>query len=154
MIAKRLRDSFRRSALSRSLRPRSPCRSRRSGPEPGVTQSGDVEFRAIFSLVTVFRATCSPLPSGKHLPRIASLVFYFKRPWLGALTGWVDLLMILIGVVPRNSTSLNSFFHQFMFDLIFWVAANGGLAANLALNRGKRGPNDDIVIQTTQSPHL
>jgi hypothetical protein len=88
------------------------------------------------------------------LAQLVSLIFYFKHPWIAALTGWVDVLMILIGVVPRNSTSLNSFFHQFMFDLVFWAAANGGLISHFALNREKNGSDGGLVINTTQSPHL
>lgn len=119
-------------------------------------------------LVVSFLATCGwlllasfdlgwPIPriilymACLFLAQIASLIFYFKRPWVAALTGWVDVLVILIGVVPRNSASLNSFFHQFMFDLVFWVAANGGMASYFALNRGK---NSGQVMHTTRSTHL
>jgi hypothetical protein len=49
-----------------------PCRSRRSAPGQGVIQSEAVEFRVFSSLVTDFRATFSPLISGKHLPGITN----------------------------------------------------------------------------------
>ena len=51
------------------------CRpsSRRSALERAAIQSGGVEFRVHFSLVTDFRATCSPLTSGKHLPGITNV---------------------------------------------------------------------------------
>jgi len=51
-----------------------PCRSRRSASGQGVIQSDAVEFRAFFSWVTDFRARCSPLTSGKHLPGITNPV--------------------------------------------------------------------------------
>jgi hypothetical protein len=50
-----------------------PCRSRRSALERAANQSGDVEFRVHFSLVTDSRATYSPLTSGKHLSGITNV---------------------------------------------------------------------------------
>jgi hypothetical protein len=85
---------------------------------------------------------------------IISLVLYFKRPWVAVLIGWIDMLMIVVGVVPRNSHSLLSFLHQFMFDVVFWVAANGGFAAYSALNRGKSAADRDSSIHKTQISNL
>jgi hypothetical protein len=67
--------------------------------------------------------------------QIISLILYFKWPLVAVLAAWIDMLLIMVGVVPRNSTSWNSFFYQFMFNIIFWAAANGGYAAYFALNR-------------------
>ena len=57
-----------------------PCRSMRSAAGQGVIQSGGGGFRVFFSLVTDFRATCSPLISGKHLPGITNDAFFGPDP--------------------------------------------------------------------------
>jgi hypothetical protein len=52
----------------------------RSAAGQGVIQSGGGGFRVFFSLVTDFRATCSPFISGKHLPGITNDAFFGPGP--------------------------------------------------------------------------
>ena len=57
-----------------------PCRSMRSAAGQDAIQSGGEGFRLYFSLVTDFRATCSPLISGKHPPGITNDAFFGPDP--------------------------------------------------------------------------
>ena len=61
---------------------------------------------------------------------IASLVVYFRWPWIAALVSWLDMAMILSGLIPWKEHSLHSFLHQFGFDLMFFGLANLGFIAS------------------------
>jgi hypothetical protein len=61
---------------------------------------------------------------------IASLALYFKWPWIAVFVSWVDMAMILSGLIPWKEHSAHSFVHQFGFDLMFFGLANIGFIAS------------------------
>jgi len=55
------------------------------------------------------------------------------------MTAWVDLALILLGVIPWVDHSFKTFTHQFVYDNLFFVAANLGA---LALMFGRRSQGE------------
>lgn len=72
------------------------------------------------------------------LAEIISLVSYFKWPWVAVVVSWLDLTMIVSGVVPWAEKSVHGFFHQFSFSLLFLGAAHIGFISHAFLNRTKK----------------
>lgn len=60
------------------------------------------------------------------IAQIASLFLYFRFPWIAAVIGWIDMAVILCGVVPWKGHTAHSFLQQFGFDLLFFIAAQMG----------------------------
>jgi hypothetical protein len=84
-------------------------------------------------LCFAYLASGSPIPAllsyrtAILLAMVVSLCTYFKWPLVAVAVGWLDLLMVLLGVFPWEEKSATSFFYQFMFDLTFFGAAHIGL---------------------------
>jgi hypothetical protein len=66
---------------------------------------------------------------------LISTCLYWKWPWIAVVIAWANMGVILLGVVPWVAHSWATFFHQFVYDHIFFVAANLGLLAGLLPKR-------------------
>jgi hypothetical protein len=62
---------------------------------------------------------------------IVSLALYFRWPWIAVLVGWIDIAVILSGIIPWRSHAVYSFIQQFGFDLLFLGIAHVGPVASL-----------------------
>ena len=60
------------------------------------------------------------------IAEIVSLALYFKSPWVAAVIGWIDMTVILCGLIPWKGHNAHSFLQQFWFDLLFFIAAQIG----------------------------
>ena len=68
---------------------------------------------------------------------LISTCLYWKWPSVAFLVAWANTGAILIGVVPWVDHSLTTFFHQFVYDHIFFIAANLGFTASILLKRNR-----------------
>jgi hypothetical protein len=68
---------------------------------------------------------------------LVSAVTLWKWPWIAISVAWVDLFLILSGFSPWEDHSATTFFFQFMFDHIFFIAANAGFVAAVLLRRSR-----------------
>jgi hypothetical protein len=87
------------------------------------------------------------LASGTPIPRIivlriallvmmiAALLGYFKWPWVAALVGWADMVMVFTGMFAWEEPGLENLLYQFSLDLLFFAAAHVGLACFLLSKR-------------------
>lgn len=66
---------------------------------------------------------------------LISACLFWKWPWVAMLVAWIDLGTILLHINPWNNGSSTTFFHEFMYDHIFFLAANLGFIAFVLMRR-------------------
>jgi hypothetical protein len=69
---------------------------------------------------------------------LISAITLWKWPWVSVVVAWANLLSILTRFSPWNDNSVHAFFAGFMFDHIFFIAANVGMIAVMSLKRVRR----------------
>ena len=73
-----------------------------------------------------------------QLVAFATSTFLFRNfLGLAVLIAWLNLAVIVLGVVPWVDHSWNTFVRQFAYDHLFFIAANVGLWAQLQLRRSR-----------------
>jgi hypothetical protein len=65
---------------------------------------------------------------------ILGMFCYIRWPWIAVLISWLDLYLIVSGVVPWNMQTKHIFAHQFMSDWIFFISSHVGFVAALGLS--------------------
>ena len=64
------------------------------------------------------------------IAQVVSLAAYFRWPWIAALVGSVDLVVIVSGFIPLARHSVHGFLDQFGFDVAFFALAQIGFLAS------------------------
>jgi hypothetical protein len=95
------------------------------------------------------------LASGSPLPRVVvvrgylfmamsiAVCTYFKWPYVAALVGWTDVVLIALRVLPWVQEDATELCLQFSFDIVFFLASQCGLLLWVRRNRHFRGPDRD-----------
>jgi hypothetical protein len=66
---------------------------------------------------------------------LLSLALLWRWPFVGMVVAWLDLCSILTGFSPWADRSATTFYHEFMWDHIFFIGANLGFIAVIYLRR-------------------
>jgi hypothetical protein len=68
---------------------------------------------------------------------LVSAATLWKWPRISLFVAWLNLLLIVTHFSPWNDDSAKSFLHGFLFDHLFFIAANVGAFAVFSLKRSQ-----------------
>jgi len=71
-----------------------------------------------------------------------ALVFYFRRPWVSVLVGWLSVAILLARAIPWSTPEWRITLLQFRFELVFLALAHVGW---IAFVKGKRAEAEEIA---------
>ena len=71
-----------------------------------------------------------------------ALVFYFRKPLVSIVVGWLSVVILLVRAIPWSTPAWRTVLLQFRFELVFLVLAHVGWAA---FAMGKRAEAEEIA---------
>jgi hypothetical protein len=78
------------------------------------------------------------LRTGHLVALIVSACLFFRWPWVAVTVSWLTLILILTGVFSWDTRGFQYVIYQFSIDILFFAAANVGVASYSGLSRAKR----------------
>ena len=71
-----------------------------------------------------------------------ALVFYFRRPWVSVVVGWLSVAVLLARAIPWSTPGWRIALRQFRFELVFLALTHLGWVAFV---KGKRAEAQEIA---------
>jgi len=71
-----------------------------------------------------------------------ALVFYFRKPWVSVVVGWLSVAVLLARAIPWSTPGWRTTLLQFRFEMVFLALAHVGWAA---FAMGKRAEAKEIA---------
>lgn len=68
---------------------------------------------------------------------VASLIFYFRRPWIAALVSWLGVALVAARAIPWGKPGWSAAVHQFDFQIFTLITAHVGVASFIMMNRAE-----------------